>query len=236
MTDVAPVRDIRERVKDLQTVVAADVGCGTGRYSLSVLEYVPNISRLFCFDANKKMLDQLENRANCMAVLTLAERLPLLNGALDCLFTFNAVHHFRLPLFVKEASRVIKGSGFFFIYTRLRQQNSRHIWGRFFPHFSEKETRLYDLNEIVSPIERVTALTLTEVITFTHKRVSSLARLRELAEARHYSTFDFYSNREFRCALAQFEQNVRERFEDLDDIRWIDENILLVIKKHEICT
>jgi hypothetical protein len=92
------------------------------------------------------------------------------------------------------------------------------------------------LNEIVSPIERVTALTLTEVITFAHKRISSLARLRELAEARHYSTFDFYSNREFRCALAQFEQNLRERFEDLDDIRWVDENVLLVIKKHEICT
>lgn len=236
MTDVAPVRDIRERVKDLQTVVAADVGCGTGRYSLSVLENVPNISRLFCFDANKRMLAQLENRANCSAILALAEHLPLLNGALDCLFTFNAVHYFRLPLFVKEAARVIKGGGFFFIYTRLKQQNSRHIWGRFFPHFSEKETRLYDLNEIVSPIERVTALTLTEVITFTHKRISSLARLRELAEARHYSTFDFYSSREFRCALAQFEQNLRERFEDLDDIRWVDENVLLVIKKHEVCT
>ena len=87
MTDIAPVRDIRERVKYLQSVVAADVGCGTGRYSLSVLENVPNISRLFCFDANKKMLAQLENRANCSAILALAERLPLLNGALDCLFT-----------------------------------------------------------------------------------------------------------------------------------------------------
>ncbi len=74
------------------------------------------------------------------------------------------------------------------------------------------------------------------MITFAHKRVSSLARLRELVEARHYSTFDFCSSREFRCALAQFEQNLRERFEDLDDIRWVDENILLVIKKREICT
>jgi hypothetical protein len=48
------------------------------------------------------MLAQLENKANCSAILALAEHLPLLNGALDCLFTFNAVHHFRLQYYINE--------------------------------------------------------------------------------------------------------------------------------------
>ncbi len=129
VTDIAPVLAIRERLEGMNAVAAADVGCGTGRYSLSALETVPNIGQFYCFDANEKMLAVLENRERCLAIVARAEHLPLLSGALDCLFTFNAVHHFRLPLFVKEASRVIMGGGFLFIYTRLRQQNAGHIWG-----------------------------------------------------------------------------------------------------------
>ena len=235
MTDIAPVLAIRERLKGMNAVAAADVGCGTGRYSLCALETVPNIGQLYCFDANDKMLAEMENSENCQAIVSRAEHLPLLSGALDCLFTFNAVHHFQLPLFAKEASRVLMGGGFLFIYTRLRQQNAGHIWGRYFPHFFEKETRLYDLDAIVSSIGRVSTMKVNEVITFTHKRVSTLARLRELAREKHYSTFDFYSSSEFKRALAQFERNLRERFEDLNDIPWVDENTLLIIRKADMC-
>ncbi len=77
---------------------------------------------------------------------------------------------------------MLMGGGFLFIYTRLRQQNAGHIWGRYFPHFFEKEKRLYDLGEMVSSIGRVSTMKLNDVITFTHKRVSTLARLRELAK------------------------------------------------------
>jgi hypothetical protein len=31
----------------------------------------------------------------------------------------------------------LKGAGRLFIYTRLRSQNRRNIWGRFFPRFHE---------------------------------------------------------------------------------------------------
>ncbi len=80
MTDIAPVLAIRERLKGMNAVAAADVGCGTGRYSLCALETVPNIGQLYCFDANDKMLAEMENSENCQAIVSRAEHLPLLRG------------------------------------------------------------------------------------------------------------------------------------------------------------
>ena len=57
MTDIGPMLAIRERLKGMNAVAAADVGCGTGRYSLCALDIVPNIGQLYCFDANEKMLN-----------------------------------------------------------------------------------------------------------------------------------------------------------------------------------
>ena len=55
--------------------------------------------------------------------------------------------------FWKKSSEVIIEGGKIFIYTRLRSQNSRNIWGQHFPSFSEIETRLYELDEIENWIQ-----------------------------------------------------------------------------------
>ena len=68
--------------------------------------------------------------------------------------SFNAIHHFSLQNFLKESSRVLKNNGKLFIYTRLRDQNARTIWGMHFPLFDKKENRLYELDEIKSVFEK----------------------------------------------------------------------------------
>ena len=77
-----------------------------------------------------------------------AHDLPFATGSLDCIFTFNACHHFDLSVFVTEAHRALKPGGRLFLYTRTRTQNAQSVWGVHFPLFFEKETRLYTDDEV----------------------------------------------------------------------------------------
>jgi len=56
-----------------------------------------------------------------------ASKLPLENNSMDCIMTFNAIHHFDLEKFFSEVYGSLKDSGRLFIYTRLRNQNYRSI-------------------------------------------------------------------------------------------------------------
>ena len=66
---------------------------------------------------------------------------------------------------------------------------------------------------------------------FGHSRTSNMSRLVEKAQNNHYSTFDLYSSDTFEKSLEIFQQNIRDSFEDLENIQWQDENILLEIGK-----
>jgi hypothetical protein len=46
----------------------------------------------------------------------------------------------------------------------------------------------------------------------------------------HYSTFSLYSEKSFETSLETFEQNIRDNFDDLENINWQDENILIEIE------
>jgi len=66
---------------------------------------------------------------------------------------------------------------------------------------------------------------------FGHNRTSNLSRLVEKAQNNHYSIFDLYSSDTFEKSLEMFQQNIRDSFDDLENIQWQDENILLEISK-----
>ena len=101
---------------------------------------------MYCIDYSANMLGQVGRnfeKADPQApdmIKSSAMCLPLRDESLNCVFTFNAVHHFTLLDFLRETERILRDGGFLFIYTRLRSQNSRSVWGRFFPMFDSKET------------------------------------------------------------------------------------------------
>lgn len=239
-TDSAPIEYIYEQLKERTTIKAADVGCGTGRYDLKLFEHVGGKLYLYCVDGSHRMLEQLRlylresMTQNFRAVKANAKNLPLQNASLDCLLTFNAIHHFKVPQFLKEAARVLKDDGYLFIYTRTRTQNSRNIWGRYFPQFSRKEFRLFELEEFEAFFQRVPTLKIQAVEFFKYERVCDFAQLVARAENNHYSTFCLYTQQEFDEALKQFKRNLREQFDDLNQIRWFDENVLLVARRNQI--
>lgn len=238
ITDREPIAHIVYQLVTLRAIRALDIGCGTGRYTQLLVRHLrEKLSSVYCIDYSANMLGQLSRhfaqedfRAACTIVAS-AMSLPLTDKSLNCIFTFNAVHHFKIMEFLREAARVLQIGGYLFIYTRLRSQNSRSVWGRFFPLFTSKEMRLFEVDELYHAVTMVPGLELRQTRTFIFNRKSDMDDLIYKAKNHQYSTFNLYSLREFRRALDQFNSNLYEYFHDPGDIRWIDENTLFVLQK-----
>ncbi|UCE04829.1 MAG: class I SAM-dependent methyltransferase [bacterium] len=238
-TDIEPIMFIKNKLNNSVKINAADIGCGAGRYDLKLCQHLHNEIQIICIDNSKEMLKQISRKLRKSQkkkfglVNALSEHLPIANDSLDCLLSFNALHHFKLSIFLNEASRILKKNGTLFIYTRLRSQNKKNIWGKFFPKFYEKETRLYELEQLRKFIDDNRFLELDAVKFFKYERIASLEWLETQAQHHHYSTFCFYDKREFEAALLQFRSNLANHFNDLNDIKWYDENVMLIIHKKQ---
>ncbi|MCP2519519.1 class I SAM-dependent methyltransferase [Candidatus Aminicenantes bacterium AC-335-A11] len=236
ITDIEPILYIKGMVKDLSKIVGADVGCGTGRYSLKLLEHLGDKLNLFCIDYNEKMLIQLnkyftqKNIENFKIMRAKASDLPIKSNSLDCIFAFNAIHHFKFKEFLDECSRILKNNRYLFIYTRLKSQNYKNIWGKYFPGFTDKENRLYELDELESIINQVEGLSIHSVKFFKFKRIMGIQKVLEKARNRHYSTFYLYDEKELERAINTFKQNLCANFKDMNRIQWFDEYTLVTVK------
>lgn len=240
ITDLDPIDFIARKLRGLDIVEAADIGCGDGRYDLPLFHRLDNKLRLACVDPNHAMLEKLETYmrendiSNFRTVNSGAESLPFPSGSLDCVLTFNAIHHFNQPDFLRESARILKSGGYLFIYTRLREQNERNIWGMHFPKFNQKETRIYDLKVSMQAVEMVPTIWLESIQFFKYDRVATLDQLIERVGSRHYSTFVLYSQAELEKAITGFVKNIKRHFRDTQRVVWADEYALFVIRKDEI--
>jgi ubiquinone/menaquinone biosynthesis C-methylase UbiE len=234
-TDLKPVLFIRNKLKHLSRVKAADVGCGAGRYDLLLFKQLNNL-HLTCVDINKSMIDETayylksNGITNFKTITSEAHDLPFKDNTLDCIFTFNAIHHFDFVKFLKKAPKMIKKAGAIFIYTRLQSQNARNIWGRFFPLFLKQENRLYEFQEIESMINSSKLLVIDSFKNFRFKRRASLKQLLTRARKRHYSTFSLYNDNELEKSIRSFQNKITGVFSNPDKIEWFDENIMLILR------
>jgi ubiquinone/menaquinone biosynthesis C-methylase UbiE len=236
-TDSEPITLIVNKLYNMESIEAVDVGCGAGRYDLLLYRYLGDRLKLTCLDANADMLKNLSTYLtrhgirNFSSKCSSAETMPFQNNTMDCICTFNAVHHFDLASFLTESSRVLKNTGYLFVYTRLREQNSKNVWGLYFPQFNEKETRLYSLDELKQSIAATDDFVFESIVFFAYGRIAGLEKLMERARNHHYSTFLLYSPEELEESLKGFSQNIKKEFKDPQQVQWFDENVLFIIRK-----
>jgi len=238
VTDSEPVLYMKEKLEELDSIVAADVGAGAGRYAKLLFDHLGN-ERLFlnCFDTNEYMLKSLQdylrdnNITNFITKIAAAEEMPLGDKELDCIFSFNSIHHFNFYKFFSEAIRVLKDDGKILIYSRTRTQNEESIWGRYFPLFRKKESRLYEPDEFTFKLSTIPELELLETKVFSFKRDNTIRELVDRASSRHYSAFFLYEQEEFDLALKMFESNLIKNYPDPEHVEWVDEKIMFIVKK-----
>ena len=235
-TDLEPVIFIKDMLNGNDNIAAADIGCGAGRYSLQFLQHL-GLHHLACIDVNESMLGQVSSMlkatglANFRTIESAAERIPLVDNSIDCIFTFNAIHHFDFVAFMQEAARIARDGGSIIIYTRLRSQNAENIWGKHFPLFLAKENRLYEMDELERMITPIPALNIQCVKRFRYLRTASLGQLVNLARNSHYSTFSLYGKEEFASSLKGFQRNITLHFSDSEHVKWFDEYTMLVVSR-----
>ena len=169
-TDMEPILFIERELNKADQMHGADIGCGAGRYTLILAKLLgKKCHLLYCVDKSVHMLAQLRNffvehGINHFKILhSDAHKIPLETDSLDFVVSFNAIHHFDIPNFLKETSRILKNKSKLFIYTRLKSQNERNVWGMHFPNFTKKETRLYELDELKHMIENAPKLSLKSI-------------------------------------------------------------------------
>jgi SAM-dependent methyltransferase len=160
-----------------------------------------------------------------------AENIPLVDDSIDCIFAFNAIHHFDFVAFIQETARITRDGGRIIIYTRLRRQNEENIWGKHFPLFLAKEKRLYEMDELEQMIKPIPALNIQCVKQFRYLRTASLGQLVNLARSNHYSTFSLYEKEEFESSLKGFQYNITSHFGHPSHVKWFDEYTMLVVSR-----
>jgi ubiquinone/menaquinone biosynthesis C-methylase UbiE len=221
----------------LRVACAADVGCGTGRYMVHLMRQLGGHLHVYFIDSSGAMLAELRTHLQALGVSGFdilhakAEDMPLPDESLDCMLAFNAVHHFDLAGFLQEASRTLRPSGLLFIYTRFRDQNERGIWGRHFPGFAQKETRLYDARQVTEAIECADGLLVRELTRLSFRRAASRDTLLERAKNKHYSTFSLYEPGELERAIDGFEINLKNTYGSCEVVEWRDENVMITVAR-----
>lgn len=236
-TDQEPIDYIKDKLRGIKNAQGADIGCGSGRYDLLMLQKIPDL-HLTCADVNEAMVDEARKylkshgQSNFIAKPMNAENIDISPGSLDFVSSFNAIHHFSLPLFVENANKALKNDGFIFIYTRLQRQNEQNIWGKYFPKFTQKEDRLFKLSQMDGWNDQLASTSLESIRFFRFERNATLKQLMEKAEGKHYSTFSLYSDAEFRTALSAFRENIQKNFSDPDKIAWQDGNVMFIFRKN----
>jgi SAM-dependent methyltransferase len=152
-----------------------------------------------------------------------AEQLPLRDASVDFVTTFNAVHHFDLGRFATEVVRVLRPGGHLFVYTRTPEQNAESIWGRAFPGFVSRESRLHDEATLIRAFRELGDV---ETTSFIFPRSASAARLVERVRGGAYSTFCRYRPDQLEAALQRFLERVGD-----GHVEWHDHNLLVHVRR-----
>ena len=242
--DVGAVRlisDVVARAADPgRPVRLVDIATGSGRYLDAVSHGVGSALALkvvsIGLDRSLPMLQQARLRAGhaglrARHLVGAVETLPFRAASCDVMTCFNAVHHFDLARFAGEAARVLTPAGQLVVYTRTPEQNRRTIWGRHFPEFATRETRLHAVNEMRAALDATGAFGSVRAQMVAWRVTTSLARLVEQATHYHYSTFRLYSDEALRAAVDTFRQRVRQAFPDVTHITHDNDHVVVSVQR-----
>ena len=105
------------------------------------------------------------------------------------------------------------------------------IWGRHFPEFATRETRLHEVNDVRAALEATGAFRSVRTQTVAWPVTTSLIRLVEQVIHYHYSTFRLYSEDALRAAIDTFRQRVRQAFRDVTHITYDNDHMLVMAQR-----
>lgn len=235
-TDHEPIHFIRNHIRGAEPMQGVELGCGTGRYSVELLQTLPGL-HLHCVDTSTAMLEELDRRlkqdyaGRFESVQGRSEEVHFEPGSIDAVFSFNALHHFNLPHTLRRIALWLRPEGRTFLYTRTPTQNAMTLWGQYFPDFAERENRLKTAAQLREAIDAAPGLRWVEEKRFEFIRRADLLTVLKKVDHFHYSTFRLYSGDELETARQRFIKRLKRDFPDPRRIQWTDYNLMVVLEK-----
>jgi len=100
----------------------ADIGCGSGYFTLPVAERIGPEGKIYAVDLLPEMLQELERRAqakglkNIITVRSSEQEIPLPEACVDAAYSINLFHELEAPgVFLREVRRILKPDGSLFL-------------------------------------------------------------------------------------------------------------------------
>lgn len=96
--------------------VVADIGCGTGFFTLPLAKYVGKKGKVYALDTSLTMIEELRKRTRNLeqvkSIHSQENRFPMEDGSLDFTLLVNMIHELENGRrFLKEVHRVLKPGG-----------------------------------------------------------------------------------------------------------------------------
>jgi ubiquinone/menaquinone biosynthesis C-methylase UbiE len=231
-SDAAPalLSKIIEYGKIDENSTVLDVGCGTGRFTLSL----PAVKNLFCaLEPSAEMLRQALAKDKDKTVQWIrgdGQHSPFTGSLFDCVYMTAVVHHLEhKDIALKEVHRVLKAGGTCVIMTFSHGAIKKHILNDF-PGVTK-----IDLNRIPSVPWLKEIMTMIgfknvhyHVVQLDEGYVSTNEYL-ERVRKKYISTLTLLTEEEFRSGLRIFEERARNKYGSR--IRRISRFVFVVGKK-----
>ncbi len=163
----------------------------------------------------RQSAESLETRISWIEAT--AEKTGLASASISLVIAFNSIQHFSIRGTLDEVARVARPKALFAVYTRLREQEAEHVWGRWFPGYLDRSI-VPNRDFMLSFPKQNERFGLVDTRDFTFWRKTTLTEIREQAENRFYSTLARYPDAEFEGAYETFVANLKSNFEDPDRI------------------
>ncbi len=239
--DKEPIDFLTETVRGTEQSIC-DLGSGSGRYLISLIKACQSsavlVKEAYGIDINPNMLETAEKKMEGLMpsinwVIASADNTGLPAQSISLVTAFNSIHYLPILGTLDEVGRILIADGYFAIYCRVLDQESKHIWGRWFPgylDYSQVKTR-----EFMTNFDSYNqSFQLIHVQDFTFERKTTLAWICEQTENKYYSTLDRYTLKEFNKAYSEFLDNIRANHTDLDDITYYSSYSLFLYRLSSI--
>lgn len=224
-TDTEPVDWLVQAVPEREHSLC-DLGCGTARYGFALAERLRKagkpVRRLIGVDTSEEMLEEARaepaaHDLECEWLVASSDKTGIARQSVTLSISFNSIHYLPFVETLSEVCRFSEGDGHLAVYTRLREREEEHVWGAWFPGYTD-----YSLVPSREEMEGVpstdTRFALVASRDFRYPRESTFSWIAEKTRNKFYSTFDRYTHEDFERSYAEFVENLKANYRDLDRI------------------
>lgn len=208
-----------------------DVGCGTGRFPLTILNTMECL--VYALEPSVEMLKQAVAKDKIKRVLWIrgdGQKLPFRDDYFDCVYMTLVIHHIEdRDMALREIHRVLRKGGNCVIMTNSHSKIKKHIL-RHFPGVIaidlKRSPSIPTLKRIMSGIgfEKV-----CYHIFRQDRGYMNIEEYLEKVRNKYISTLTLLSEEEFQKGLKVFQERIRKKY--VDEIKQTDRFIFVVGQK-----